>query len=290
MTRLHAFSALIVLGAAASLSPLMADTPGRHPAYIRARSDLRLAERIMAIQDEPNVMRDLRAAADRVNESIRLLDQAAVLDRKDIDDHPRVDSYPDRVGRFRAMVQLLEAAKRDLNQAEDNLSAVGWRNASLQKINEAEGLVKTAARLDWRDDFLLPPPPPPAQHSHYAQAVSDLRFAKALLARRDFRNVMADQQRAMHEIDEAIREAARAEITDGRDPNYAPPVDTTWRPEDRLRRATDALNSALKNLSFEEDNRAALGWRQAAIRNAQHARDLVGAAISDRAFDRWFDR
>jgi len=39
------------------------DTPGRHPAYLHARADLRRAERIMAVPDEPNVRRDLAAAA-----------------------------------------------------------------------------------------------------------------------------------------------------------------------------------------------------------------------------------
>jgi hypothetical protein len=50
------------------------------------------------------------------------------------------------------------------------------------------------------------------------------------------------------------------------------------------------LSSALRNLGFEEDNQAALGWRQAAMRHVERARGLVGRAIQDRSFDRWFDR
>ena len=80
---------------------------------------------------------------------------------------------------------------------------------------------------------------------------------------------MEDQREAIREIDEAIREAGRAAIVDGRDPRYQPPVDVNWRPADRLTRAMDALNSALRNLGYEEDNQAALGWRQAAIRDLQ---------------------
>jgi tetratricopeptide (TPR) repeat protein len=274
------------------MMPMLAQTPGPHPAYLRARSDLRVAEHIMLVRDEPNVMRDLAAAAERVREAIRLLDEAAVIDRKQIDDNPRIDTYPDRRGRFRAMYQMLEGAKRDLSQAETNLSAVGWRNAAIGKVNEAQALVKKAARDDWRDDFMAvaAPPPPPQSHPHYLQALSDLRFARALLWRRDFANVMAEQRDALHEIDEAIRETGRAAIDDGRDPKYQPPVDVKWRPEDRLRRATDALNSALRNLGFEEDNQAALAWRQAAMRHAERARGLVGRAISDRKIDMWFDR
>jgi tetratricopeptide (TPR) repeat protein len=272
------------VAAIALSAPMLAETPGRHPFYLHARSDLRMAERMMMVRDEPNVMRDLAAAADRVRQAIRLLDEAAVIDRKDVDDNPRLDTYPDRAGRFRAIMQMLEGAKRDLNQAEANLSAVGWRNAAVGKVNEAEGLVKQAARDDWRDDFGA------VQQPHYLQAVSDLRFAKALLWRRDFGNVMEDQREAIREIDEAMREAGRAAITDGRDPRYQPPVDVAWRPADRLQRASDALNSALRNLGYEEDNRSAMGWRQAAIRDVQHARSLVARAISDRKFDTWFDR
>jgi hypothetical protein len=271
---------------------MLADTPGRHPSYLHARSDMRVAERIMTtMQEEPNVMRDLRAAADRVREAIKLLDEASVIDRKDIDDNPRIDTFPDRAGHFRAIMQMLEGAKRDLNQAESNLSAQGWRNAAVGKINEAEGLVKRAARDDWRDDFSVAPVAPfvPKQ-SHYVQALSDLRFARALLWRRDFSNVMHEQRDAIHEIDEAIREAGRAAIADGRNPDYQPPVDVQWKPEDRLRHAEDALNSALRNLNYEEDNRAALGWRQATILDVEHARGLVNRAIADRRFDRWFDR
>ena len=283
MTRIKIFS--VAVAAVAMSLPSSADTPGPHPFYLHARTGLRVAERMTAVRDEPNIMRDLNAAGDRLRQAIRLIDQAAVIDQKDIDDNPRLQIYPDRIGRIHAIFQMLEGAKRDLNQAEANLSAVGWRNAALAKINEAEGLVKAAARDDWRDDFAVPPPQP-----HYLQAISDLRFARALLWRRDFGNVMQDQRDAIHEIDEAIREASRAAITDGRDPRYQPPVDAAWRPADRLQHAMDALNSALRNLNIEEDNQAALGWRQAALRDLQHARALVSKAMNDRRADTWFDR
>jgi hypothetical protein len=280
--------------------PLLAQpTHGPHPAYLRARSDLRVAEHIMMVRDEPNVMRDLAAATQKVREAIQLVDQASMMDRKNVEDNPPIDTYPDRSGRFRAMFRMLEGAKRDLTQPEVNLSAVGYRDAAVRKINEAEGLVRRAARDDWRDDFItmapppppsMPPPPPVQAHPHYLQALTDLRMARALLWRRNFSNVMEDQRGAQREIEAAIREAGRAAITDGRDLSYQPPFDTHWRPEDRLRRAMDALNSAQRNLSFEEDNQAALGWRQAALRSVEHARGFVERAIHDRQFDRWFDR
>lgn len=131
-----------------------ADTPGRHPAYLHARTDLRRAERLMDVREEPNVMRDLATAAREAHEAIRELDEAALWDRKDVVDNPPVDTYPDRSGRFRAMTQFLFAARRDIDREEDNPAARAWRNRALHHIDESIRLVRRAARDDWRDDWL----------------------------------------------------------------------------------------------------------------------------------------
>ena len=51
--------ALSLAGLAAAIVPVAmnADTPGHHPAYLHARSDLRRAQFLMRIPDEPNVTR-----------------------------------------------------------------------------------------------------------------------------------------------------------------------------------------------------------------------------------------
>jgi hypothetical protein len=131
-----------------------ADTPGRHPAYLHARSDLRRAERLMEVREEPNVMQDLAAAARETHEAIREMDEAALWDRKDLVDNPPVDTYSDRTGRFRAIAQFLFAARRDINREEDNPAARAWRNRALHHIDESIRLLRRAARDDWRDDWL----------------------------------------------------------------------------------------------------------------------------------------
>ena len=131
-----------------------ADTPGRHPPYLHARTDPRRAERLMEVREEPNVMRDLASAAREAHEAIRELEEAALWDRKDLVDNPPVDSYPDRPGRFRAIAQLLFAAGRDIDREEDNPAARAWRNRALQHIDESIRLVRRAARDDWREDWL----------------------------------------------------------------------------------------------------------------------------------------
>jgi hypothetical protein len=142
--------ALLLLATANSF----ADTPGRHPAYLHARTDLRRAERLMEVREQPNVMRDLAAAAHEAHEAIREMDAAALWDRKDIVDNPPIDTYPDRPGRFRAIAQFLFGAKRDIQHEEDNPIARAWRDRAIRHIDESIRLVRLAARDDWRDEWL----------------------------------------------------------------------------------------------------------------------------------------
>jgi hypothetical protein len=105
-----------VLALICTLSPaaLNADTPGRHPAYLHARSDLRVSQFLMRVREEPNVERNLRAADREVDAAIHEIDAAAVIDRKDMDDRPRIDTSLDRRGRFEKIVALLRCARGDL--------------------------------------------------------------------------------------------------------------------------------------------------------------------------------
>ncbi|MGA2714848.1 MAG: hypothetical protein ABSG41_17240 [Bryobacteraceae bacterium] len=128
-----------------------ADTPGRHPAYLRARTDLRTAQFLLRAHDEPNVMRNLHAADEEIEAAIREVDRAAVIDRKDLDDHPRADVNLDRPGRLRKAVELLRSSRRDLAREEDNGRARGWRDSAYQHIDAALEHVHRAAvdlRLD----------------------------------------------------------------------------------------------------------------------------------------------
>ena len=144
--------ALSLIGLAAAIAPAVvnADTPGRHPAYLHARSDLRTAQFLMRVREEPNVTRHLREADREVEAAIREVDRAAVLDRKDMDDHPRVDLHVDRMGRLRKTVELLRSARGDLGREEDNGRARGWRDAAYQHIDQAlEHVHRAAVELHW---------------------------------------------------------------------------------------------------------------------------------------------
>jgi hypothetical protein len=278
---------LVAISAATLLSfGLVAQ--GRHPRYLHARSDLRRAVLLMRISDEPNVMRDMQIASDRVEHAIRELDNAAMFDRRDINDNPPIDSRLGRGSRFREILRLLGAARNDIGQEEDNPRAAEWRNRAFRNIDDAIDMVRRGGYDRFRDELAAPPPPPlpppaplPAAHPRYLHAISDLRYARALLWRPDWRDIMRDQRAATEEIDRAIDEAKRAAIDDGKNIDDHPPLDRRLGWEGRFRKAMELLDSAQRDLSFEEDNRHAAAWRSAAMSHVSRARDFVARAMRD---------
>jgi len=131
-----------------------AQMPGRHPAYLHARSDLRAAQFLLRVREEPNVTRHLVEADHEAEAAIHEIDQAAVLDHKDLNDHPHVDMNFDRLGRFRRTVELLREARADLGREEDNGRARGWRDAAYRHIDGAlEHIHKAAVDLHWDHEF-----------------------------------------------------------------------------------------------------------------------------------------
>jgi hypothetical protein len=124
-------------------------------------------------------------------------------------------------------------------------------------------------------------------HPHYLHALSDLRVARALLERPEEYNVMVDQSHAVQAITKALGELSRASINDGVDPrSFAPPpADARLDHRGRLNKVRSLLDAALRDLSYEEDNMAALGWRNAAVRQVQVAQSFVIKAIKDKRWD-----
>lgn len=268
----------ILMALAAALAPFAA-AQFRHPAYLHARSDLRRATILMRIPDEPNVNRDMAAAADFTERAIRELDNAAMWDRRDIDDHPPIDTRMGRGSRFREILRLLDSARHDIEQEEDNPVAREWRNRAFRNIDDAAAMIRKGGYDKYRDDMTMAPPP--AVHPRYLSALSDLRYARALLFRPDWRPIMRDQQAAVEEIDRAIGEARRAAIDDGKNPDDHPPIDRGLGWEGRFRKAMELLDSAERDLAQAETNGAAAGWRNAALGNVRNAKAFVAKAMRD---------
>ena len=177
MTITRRVPACLVL-AVMALTPLAIQAQFRHPRYLRARSDLRRATLLMRIPDEPNVMRDMQQAAGFVDRAIREIDVAAAFDRRDIDDNPPVDTRLGRGSRFREILRLLDSARRDIAQEEDNPRAAEWRNRAFGLIDNAMNLVRRGGYDRLRDETMMAPPPPAAAGAvepRYLHAISDLR-------------------------------------------------------------------------------------------------------------------
>jgi len=136
----------VSVGLVLMASMVAADTPGRHPRYLHARTDLRIAQNLLRVDEEPNVKRELRVVAEDIERAIREIDRAAVLDAKDLEDHPHHDADLDRPGRFRKAMALLDAARADIGREEDNPRAIGWRNAAYRHIDYAKEHLRRAAR------------------------------------------------------------------------------------------------------------------------------------------------
>ena len=254
----------------------------RHPMYLRARSDLRRATILMRLPDEPNVMRDMQAASDMVERAIHEIDLAAMFDRRDIDEHPPVDSRMGRGSRFREVLRLLESARGDIGREEDNPRAAEWRNRAFRLIDDAMAAVRRGGYDRLRDEMMGSVPVPvaaPGAQSRYVHAISDLRTARAYLFRPDWRDVMRDQRAAVDAIDRAINAAKAASIDDGANPNAPVPIDTRLAWGDRFRKAMELLDSAQRDLSWVPDNnRRSEEWRSNALGNVQQAKDFVGRA------------
>ena len=80
-----------------------------------------------------------------MEDAIKEIDRAAVLDRKDLMDNPPIDAHLARVDRFRKMVDLLRGARVDIEHEEDNPAAREWRTAAFKHIDEALKSVRRAA-------------------------------------------------------------------------------------------------------------------------------------------------
>src|ERR1700722_20528633 len=92
MMNLHPRATFPIALAITLLAPAGIWAQYRHPRYLHARSDLRRAQFLMRIPEEPNVMRDMQTASGLVERAIGELDAAAMFDRKALDDLPPVDT------------------------------------------------------------------------------------------------------------------------------------------------------------------------------------------------------
>jgi hypothetical protein len=94
--------------------------------------------------------------------------------------------------------------------------------------------------------------------------------------------VDADEQRAIEEIDAAIREVKEAAINDGKNLNNHPPVDSRMDRPGRLHRAMELLDRAHNDIDQHESDGFARGLKKRALHHIDEARRAVHHAIEAR--------
>jgi hypothetical protein len=129
-----------------------ADTPGAHPAYLHALTDLRHA-RAHLERMTPNAAVDAneQRAIEEIDAAIREVKEAAIDDGKPLSDHPPVDARMDRPGRLRRAMELLDKAHQDIDQHESDAFARGLKHRALHHIDEARKAVHHAIDARWHE-------------------------------------------------------------------------------------------------------------------------------------------
>lgn len=122
------------------------------------------------------------------------------------------------------------------------------------------------------------PAPTPGAHPAYLRALSDLRFARALLSGWVNPLVAIQMQQAVREIEGALNEITTAAISDGKNIDDHPPVDAAWDNRGRLVKAHELLNKAYSDIDERETNPADLGLRSKALGHISRARQDLSEA------------
>ena len=108
------------------------------------------------------------------------------------------------------------------------------------------------------------------RHPGYLRALSDLRTALALVQHQSPTDQAQanEEYQAANEITAAYNELQQAAVDDGRNLNDQPPPDFTWGDHrSRLQQANELLVRASHEIRGEEENPAADGMRDRAIRH-----------------------
>jgi tetratricopeptide (TPR) repeat protein len=136
----HLAVVVLLLIACAAFS--VADTPGKHPAYLHALSDLRDARaHLDRLTPTDRLDNEEEHAIKEIDAAIGEIKHASIDDGKDLNDHPAIDAHLDKVGRYHKALELLDRAHHDISEKEDDQFAHGLRHRALEHIDAAHGTV-----------------------------------------------------------------------------------------------------------------------------------------------------
>ena len=112
--------------------------PAVHPAYLHALTDLRNARfNLERKGGDPNMKWDEHVAIEAIDRALAEIKRASIDDGKNINDHEPLDAREPRRGRLHKALDALRAARKDVNQEEDNAYAQGLKARAIVHIAEA---------------------------------------------------------------------------------------------------------------------------------------------------------
>ena len=127
----------------ASLSGVMsasalADSPGAHPAFLHALTDLRAARWHLEKRGGSDALKQSdHEAIGEIDRCIDEIKKAAIDDGKNLNDHPAEDAGKDHVGHDHRARELLIKAKKDIEEKESNPDVKDLRHRAIHHLNEA---------------------------------------------------------------------------------------------------------------------------------------------------------
>ena len=122
-------------------------------------------------------------------------------------------------------------------------------------------------------------------HPRYVHALSDIRYARALIEAPNKPSVLLDEQNAIQELDVATSEIKVAARDDWKAIGDHPPIDAHLDKRGRFHEALKVLARAHDDVCKEEDDRKARGLRNRAVNHLDQAMNYVRQAMHDNRFD-----
>lgn len=119
-------------------------------------------------------------------------------------------------------------------------------------------------------------------HPHYQRALSDIRYARALV---QAQTKLADEQSAVRELDVSIEDIMQASKNDWQPIAPQQKADANRNKDKRFHEALRILARAHNNICKEEDDNTAQGLRNQAIVHLDQAMNFIRLAMNDKNFN-----
>jgi len=115
----------------------------KHPAYLHALTDMRIARAHLekAMNNAKGLVPEAKAVQ-QLDEAIADIKKAGIDDGKDLNDHPPVDAKLDGAGLRHRAIELIDKAHGDISKEEDNKFAQGLQQRAMGHLDKAKGFVE----------------------------------------------------------------------------------------------------------------------------------------------------